>query len=303
MKVINKFGLAVLSAILMLGSQSCHKDIPQQDGKYPILFGNYETRATAGLDDLQDNGFKVYAYFKGNTDDSATFEKNVTYNSAQNVWGYEELEYWIPGVTYWFKAFYPSTPSAGALTVNNTSSEQIFSIADFDITKQEDIMVATAYEEVEDDKQAPNNGSVVNLVFEHLLANVTIKVKSQIDGVTIQKITLGGIDTNSEYNGNVWRSSNTTSIEYNSSTTLTKGADYVDVTGGGILVVPARSNKSLTVEANKTYNLTFPAGTWEPGNRYTYTIEIKQDDIVFVDNAPYVEDWDSENATGSVIIK
>ena len=82
------------------------------------------------------------------------------------------------------------------------------------------------------------------------------------------------------------------------------GDDYVDVTGGGILVVPeSATNKTLTIEANKTYNLTLPAGTWESGKRYTYTLEIKQDDIVFVDDAPYVEEWDSENATGSVIIK
>jgi hypothetical protein len=134
---------------------------------------------------------------------------------------------------------------------------------------------------------------------------VTIKAKSQIDGVIMQKIVIGSADTNSTYNGSIWNlSGNTTSIEYSQPTTLTKGAEFVDVTNGGILVIPASANnKTLTIQANKTYKLEFPTGTWEPGKRYTYTLEIKQDDIIFVDDAPYVEEWDSENATGSVIIK
>ena len=59
----------------------------------------------------------------------------------------------------------------------------------------------------------------------------------------------------------------------------------------------------LTISANKKYSVILPAISWEGGNKYTYTALIKQNDIVFVDNAPYVEEWDSENATGSVIIK
>lgn len=287
-----------MAAALAMASQSCNKVDPLPHGSgYPILFNSaeYNTKATATKEDVQEYGFKVYANYSLN---GANFEfnKDVTYSGG--YWGYEETEYWWPGANYIFRAFYPKSGDF-SLSVNKDG----FTLSNYDVTSQVDLLYASAERSVAENAIAPTEGSVVLLNFEHLLANVTIKVKSQIDGVTIQKITLGGIDTNSEYNGNIWNSSNTTSIEYNSSKTLTKGADYVDVTDGGILVVPARSNKSLTVEANKTYNLTLPAGTWEPGNRYTYTIEIKQDDIVFVDNAPYVEDWDSENATGSVIIK
>ena len=296
-------GLIACAAMLAAGIVSCQKhDDIQQGVKYPILFGSSDTRATATEEDLKTNGFKVYAYFKGSG--SSTFVKDVIYETDQNVWAYEGLEYWIPGVSYWFKAFYPSEPSAGTLTVANTDANQSFTITNFDITMQEDIMVASAEASVEVGASAPTGGSVVGLNFQHLLANVTIKVKSQIDGVTIQKIRIGSAETNSTYNGSVWNpSSNTTSIEYSQPTTLTKGAEFVDVTNGGILVIPASANKPLTIEANKTYNLTFPTGTWEAGKKYTYTLEIKQDDIIFVDNAPYVEEWDSENATGSVVIK
>ena len=301
-------------ALLLGVCLACNKEsVPEKpQGIYPILFrSSSETRAVATEESMQKdaNGFDVYAFFTSSSaSDGLSFHKNVKYLSSSNSssWTYQhsnqDLEYWLPGATYWFKAVYPKTIK---YNVDNSTKDQKLTISSFDITTQHDVLVATTGAlEVDKDIQAPATGSVVELQFQHLLANVTIKVKSQIDGVTIQGIKLGGVATNSTYNGSVWESSNTTSIAYNTTTTLTKGDDYVDVTGGGILVVPeSATNKTLTIEANKTYNLTLPAGTWESGKRYTYTLEIKQDDIVFVDDAPYVEEWDSENATGSVIIK
>lgn len=290
----------------------CSKDIPTNDphtgpaGEYPILFGYSDTRATADLSTLQAEGFGVYAYFTGFPVDTqgrySTFVKDVTYKSAQNVWAYEGLEYWIPGVSYWFTAFYPANLSG--LEINNTTEDQSYTISGFDITEQVDVMVAKKNTSVAAGATAPAEGSTVSLNFQHLLANVTIKVKSEIDGVVVKSIKLGSAETNSTYNGSTWSlSGNTTSISYSPSKTLTKGADYIDVTDGGLLVVPASAGKPLTIEANKTYNLTIPNGTWEKGMKYTYTLLIKQDDIIFVDNAPYTEVWDSESATGSVIIK
>ena len=279
--------------------QSCQTQVEIPDGAvYPILFGSTESRAVAGLDQIKSGGFKVYAYFEGNKG-SSSFAKDVRFEDS--YWKYDNLEYWIPNTNYWFKAVYPGN----AAVVDNNNNDQTLTIADYDIQSQTDVMVATATASVAENATAPTSGSVVNLTFQHLLANVMIKIKSQIDGVTITSVKLGNLDNNSTYNGSTWViSGNTTYIEYDTPTPLTKGADLVDVTGGGFLVIPANSNgKTLTIEANKTYNLTIPNGDWEIGKRYTYTIEIKQDDIVFVDGAPYVEEWDSENATGSVIIK
>ena len=292
-----------LFACMLFCVVSCKKENTERHyGIYPILFSSsYETKATANVSDIQKNGFKVFAFYQANGND-LNFEKSVTYKSDQKIYDYEGVEYWIPGATYWFKAVYPKELT---YTIDNSTKDQRLTISNFDITSQQDILVATAGNiEVDPNLQAPTTGNVVELQFQHLLANVTIKVKSQIDGVTIKSIKLSGVDTNSEYRGNAWTiSGNTTYIDYKIPTTLSKGADYVDVTGGGILVIPAAANKQLTIEANKTYDLILPAGTWEQGVKYSYTLEIKQDDITFVDGAPYVEPWDSENATGSVIIK
>lgn len=299
----------VWAFVLALGVQSCHQpDVLPEAVRYPILFGSSDSRAVATKDTLIKEGFRVHAYFKGQGEGAgaATFDHEVNHQvvNNQDIWALSNTEYWIPGAKYWFKAFYPKD-LAVVITLNDGAS-QSYSINDFDIRTQKDIMVASADElTVPADGDAPISGSVVDLNFQHLLANVTIKAKSQIDGVIIQEIVIGRADTNSKYNGSVWNlSGNTTTLEYSKPTTLTKGAEFVDVTNGGILVVPASANnKTLTIQANKTYKLEFPTGTWEPGKRYTYTLEIKQDDIIFVDDAPYVEEWDSENATGSVIIK
>lgn len=296
-----------LVALSLLALTACSAEHEPTVGEYPILFGcTGTTRADVGaatIDDLKNNGFRVYAFVDGVNDIS--FTKDVYWVENDEVWAYDKLEYWVPGCNYSFRAFYPNPEDNYTLNVDTTSADLSYKINNFDITSQQDLMQASATTNVAQGDVAPVGGSVVSLQFKHLLANVTIKAKSQIDGVIIQEIVIGRADTNSTYNGSVWNlSGNTTTLEYSQPTTLTKGAEFVDVTNGGILVIPASANnKTLTIKANKTYKLEFPTGTWEPGKRYTYTLEIKQDDIIFVDDVPYVEEWDSENATGSVIIK
>ena len=282
--------------------QSCQTQVEIPDGAvYPILFGSTESRAVAGLDQIKSGGFKVYAYFEGNKGNS-TFEKNVRFEDP--YWKYDNIEYWIPNTTYNFKAFYPKDLSN--LTVNNTSALQSYTATNFDISKQVDFMVATDTRSV-NAKAEPEGSSVVTLNFEHQLALVEIKIKSAIS-VTIKKITLNNIATGYQCIDGVWSQGddgNKTDFVYVSNTKLTPGADYADVTGGGILLIPSMTDsETFTIEAsNKTYSeISLPAGTeWEKGRKYTYTMEIKQNDIIF--NEPSVKVWDSESATGSVIIQ
>ena len=158
-------GLIACAAMLAAGVVSCqqHDDIPQ-GVKYPILFDSPDTRATATIDDLKNNGFMVYAYVDGNAG-STSFAKKVTHSvvEGRDIWALETPEYWLPDTDYYFKAFYPSELSVGTLTVYNTNENQDFAIEGYDITKQEDIMVASATARVEAGASAPANGSVVSL--------------------------------------------------------------------------------------------------------------------------------------------
>jgi hypothetical protein len=298
----------VLIAILaVVALASCQQEDAPQGVKYPILFGSTDTRAVADLDDLKDSGFKVYAYFQGTAEGtgSYTFEKTVTYYEDDNVWAYEGLEYWIPGVSYWFKAFYPAQLTAGTLAVNNGSSAQSFTITNFDITKQEDIMVASATASVEADASAPKDGSVVDLNFQHLLACVVVKIKAEVN-VTINDVSLKYVPVNGSYADGLWSYSSQGNIEKDglNKSLSSSSEEYHDVTDGGFLVFPCDINetKLYIKTSDKTYELPLTAPTsWVAGNRYTYTLTIKQNDILF--DEPTVEEWDEENAVGSVIIK
>ena len=299
MRKAYRFLAAALSLVLCTGMQSCHNE--KISSGYPILFRCADvTRAEATITDLQDKGFDVNAFFTANGS-KFDFTKSLSYDADSRIWGYNDIEYWLPGATYYFKALYPT--DAG--TIDNSTSAQSLTISNFDVTSQTDLLVAqTGAIDVDASIGSPTGGSVVNLTFEHLLANVVIAIKSEISGVTINNITLSNIADHGKYDGEDWNSSNTGEVTITSGVDLVQNADHVDVTNGGIMVIPGNAGGLLTIEAsNKTYkDIKIPSGTtWEKGNRYTYTAVIKHENIVF--NEPTADKWDSESATGSVIIK
>ena len=297
----------VWAFVLALGVQSCHQpDVLPEAVRYPILFGSSDSRAVATIDSLRTEGFRVHAYYKG--EGAATFAHNVNYQvvNGKDIWALSSPEYWIPGVTYWFKAFYPKELTVD-ITINDGAS-QSYSIKDYDIRTQKDIMVASADKlAVPADGDAPTSGSVVDLDFQHLLACVAIEVTSEDDNVLVKSLSLGGIDNMGDYDGSTWSADNTTSIDINSGITLDNSPEYTDLTNGGILVIPQEvKGIELVFVANKEYRVEIPADktpAWNKGTKYTYKLTIKKNNITFVDNAPYTEEWDSESATGSVIIK
>ena len=300
---LNKWGYIIAVSLMTVGLLACNKDNAMPDEElYPILFGELHTRSAAGLEDLKENGFKVYAYLTGNTGNSATFEKEVTFNPSQNVWWYEGLQYWIPETEYWFKAFYPKALTAGTMTIDNTSASQNYTITNFNIAKQEDVMVASVSASVPEGALYPATGSIVNLHFQHLLACISVEIKTEMDAVSVTSVKLSDVMDYATFDNGHWASTNKTSITYTGETKLVNGEDYVDVTGGGILVVPGSSHGvTLTIKANKEYEVALPPISWEGGKKYTYTGVIKQNDIIF--NEPGVKLWDSDSATGSIIIK
>ena len=292
--------------------QSCQTQVEIPDGAiYPILFGSTETRGVADLDDLKSNGFKVYAYFTGSIG-SASFANNVNYAEGLDVWSFETPEYWIPNTNYWFKAFYPTALSAGELSVNQDTPAQNFTIEKFDVVNhQVDIMLAEATASVDKGATVPTkneyvNGSVVNLTFQHLLACIEVQMTSAISNVSITKITLEAADNIGNYDSatDTWTANDTGDISIEPTDCSLSSTDYKSVTNDGILVIPGSSlGKYFYIETNinKTFRVPIPERTWTKGNKYTYTADIKQNNIIF--NEPNVDEWDSENATGSVIIK
>ena len=294
--------------MLLAGVACNNEDVPNEpQGKYPILFRcSDDTRAVATVDSMKEdaNGFDVYAYIEASTGATDSFYKNVKWDNSESMWLYEGLEYWVPGAKYWFKAIYPK----GIATVANASTTQAVTIANFDITTQQDILVAeTGCLEATAELQAPTTGSVVSLQFQHLLANVVVKIKAEIN-VTINDVSLKFIPVKGSYTGGFWSCAatqgNVEMIGLNKALN-SSNKEFQDVTDGGFLVFPnSIGDAKLYIRtSDKSYDLELPAtpSAWVAGNRYTYTLTIKQNDILF--DEPTVEEWDEENATGSVVIK
>ena len=299
--------------VLALGVQSCNND-PMPDapkGKYPILFRcSDETRAEATVESMKadTDGFNVYAYFETNTNEKVSFEKNVWWNESEGMWLYDDIEYWIVGATYWFKAVYPH----GIATVDNSNSTQTVTITGYDVTNQDDILVAETDRGgmlVTEQNQAPTSGSVVSLNFQHLLANVTIKVLSELaTPVEVERIELRNIASQGDYNGNWIANDSKCTLGIDSDITLNKAesdTDYTDITNGGFIVIPEQINgtQKLYIKTSfKEYEISVPTTlSWSSGKKYSYTLTINQEYIEF--NEPKVDIWDEENATGSVVIK
>lgn len=298
MRKAYRFLAAALSLVLCTGLQSCHNE--KISSGYPILFRCADvTRAEATITDLQKNGFDVNAFFTANGSEFR-FTKSLRY--ADDVWGYNDIEYWLPGATYYFKALYPT--NAG--TIDNSTSAQSLTISNFDVTSQTDLLVAqTGAIDVDASIGSPTGGSVVNLQFKHLLANVVVKIKAEIN-VTIQDISLKFVPVKCNYADGRWEQNTQGNIEKSGvNVALSKGGDYEDVTNGGFLVIPQTTNGDqllyIRTLDNKTYEIPIPTITWAAGTKYIYTLTIKQSNILF--NEPTVEIWDEENATGSVVIK
>ena len=300
MRKAYRFLAAALSLVLCTGMQSCHNE--KISSGYPILFRCADvTRAEATITDLQKNGFDVNAYFTANGSEFG-FTKSLSYDKVSGIWGYNDIEYWLPGATYYFKALYPT--DAG--TIDNSISAQSLTISNFDVTSQTDLLVAETEAIVVDASiGSPTGGSVVNLQFKHLLANVVVKIKAEIN-VTIQDISLKFVPVKCNYADGRWEQNTQGNIEKSGvNVALSKGGDYEDVTNGGFLVIPQTTNGDqllyIRTLDNKTYEIPIPTITWAAGTKYIYTLTIKQSNILF--NEPTVEIWDEENATGSVVIK
>lgn len=303
------FRIASLALLLGVGVACTNEDVPNSpQGTYPILFRCAdETRAGSNIESLKNDGFKVYAYFEGNNQKS-NFEKAVKYYEPEEgpfYWNFEEgVEYWIPGATYWFKAVYPK--AIGSVEYASQSSPITLKIEDFDISSQTDLLVAEAGPlTVDPDLGAPGSGSVVSLQFKHLLACVVVKIKAEVN-VTINNLSLKYVQVKGTYAEGSWKYSSQGNIEkVGLDKTLSSSSNaYHDVTDGGFLVFPSSVDgvKLYIDTSDKTYELPLKApDSWNMGTKYTYTLTIKQNDIHF--DEPTVEEWDEENAVGSVIIK
>lgn len=287
-----------------------------------IAFGNVCTRA--GLSDLQDDGFGVWAVYLNEAQPAGYWLlDNETVYLKDGDWTYDNVQLWVNNSFFGFFACYPQ--DAGFVKNENDISVSLtYETPD---AANEDILVATTFV---DTRTAYNE--TVPLTFKHLFSKVNIRVKqnkgtNERDNFIIDKITLRNVKSK----GTVKAFQNIDVVwEYDTVTkTFTKeleGDTIIDFETGimlsddGLLLLPQtieansielevafrvglEGNTDISTFESKTYKAYLPnTVNWEPGKSYTYTAQVSTyNPIVFL--APTVDSWGGSQSGGTIIIK
>ena len=299
---------------------------------------------------IRAGGFKVWSWFKGTTE-GPMFGENGTDVKDDNYvadlpegqtqpdpnWTYSPLRYWLNG-TYDFAAVYPSTVSGTYKADNN--STPVLTVKDFDVTNQDDLLVAFNTG-VDGGKGNANNP--VNLTFQHALSNIQLHLTLAKDDffeptegggerqvgyafvslVGFNKIsTVGNLTASGPDKENFNWSSNASGEIYISHSENPIPVTLDDQTNflgdDGLLVLPQsleNSNGELYMQViiyplgeadqfiTKTFTVPLNTGvkTWEPNTRYIYKGVVTQE-LVIEFSVVKVNDWEEGDSLGGFIV-
>ena len=320
--------VAMMSMVCSCGKNSLETPAPETQSA--IEFSNVITKAT--VNDLQNDGFSVWAYIKNDVADNALIMENtkVTYNSTTSSWGYSPLKYWIDNSLFTFLAAYPSD----AYTLDSNKSSLNLTLSE--TPSQVDYLMATNIT----DTSVEGFSETVDLQFGHILTSVGINIwrdggKHQNDHMRIKKVTLSNIRKGGTYNStDLWTpfneklslekeyeefSANIGAAVVQGGGTLTTGGDPADPFSE-MMLIPQTLGASNKVSLKIHYQLKrfdgedkwedaeleadLPNGTWEPNRRYMYNVVLSSvKDITFYYIQTKISPWGAPQVGGTIIIK
>lgn len=305
---------------------ACSNDIGEGPGGQKdktIGFGAKmeQTRAVAGLSDIQANGFSVWGGFSAN---EHLFDgRKVTYAGGQ--WGYDDPEVWTFN-TYNFHGIYPATDAGAYTTCATTNNNLRLEIKGFDANSEIDLLHAT--EQDLDGSTAP----FVNLSFKHTLTNVSVQLtkhaENATDDIKVKQVYLLGLSTQGDYvwtkegdnitaTWNLTEGQTPTNMGQVFSESLETGTYKDFLTDMLLMPQPVHPENhpvvllivydyaisgGETIENNILYTLLPENPVWDVNTKITYKAIIHaQKDIIFA--TPTVEEWGSAQVGGTIIIK
>lgn len=298
-----------------------------------ISFGNVGTRA--GLSDLQNDGFGVWATITNDLQNNFVLMDNVKveYNATSGEWDYSPKAYWTPNTEHEFFAVYPY----------DNPTESIYTYANGDVKftvdyPYNDYLIATNTT----DTSIEGYETTVQLNFQHILTQVGLKIwrdgaKHQNDQMRIRKVTLSNIRKEGTYsivdgtwaytndkltaevaNDNISDDDNIGAAMVKDDGTLQTGGSSVDPFGT-MLLLPQTLDASNSVSLKIEYDLkrnnavnweaaeletVLPEITWAAGRRYTYNVVLSSvTDITIYYIQTKVDQWGTPQVGATVIIK
>lgn len=301
-----------LALLLTAGiTASCADDLT--DGSTtgtPIAFDApraTETRAAVeGTNLPEKSSFKVWG---GRTDYNTLEFDGETVTESGGAWNYTGgTRYWHEGSIYNFYALYPDDVQGAAysnstITINNFDCSATGDAA-------VDLMTASRTNITYlQDGEVPDP---VGFTFEHLLARVTVSVRTgQGVTATVTSATLSGIRQTGDYNGSNWTpteqtdsytGSYTGDIESNNTVSLFDDLLIIpqDLSSAKLSITLTREmgNQSEDLEAN--FNFSNYLAQWNAGHHYRYTLTVEPDAITFSNFT--VDEWGETHTGGDINI-
>lgn len=320
-------GLLILSALAANLVCSCSQTISSRDEEetneraMQFHVANNATKAVVSEDLFRQKGttFGVWGTYKAITGSniiSKLFDgTEVRYNGT--AWEYDDLQYWLPGFTYNFRAVYPKETAA-------VFEDGIMSIAGFDATSGTDLLLAAP---------APINClsykkmPPVSFTFRHLLSRVVFvgrsdeKLLGKGRRIVVEEAKLYGIHTGgnwSEANASAPWTVTSTAVTSENTPYLINQTSYPD----GLTLTPEGTDlfthelfipqdltaAKLTIKFHynvengtaKTFTTTTDLSTllpkWEAGKSYRYPFAIGSH-IFF--ETPKLESWEYAPVNGT----
>ena len=305
----------------------------------PITIGSSVSVSRATTDDVQDDGFGVWAFIKNSEKTNDPYMKNlkVEYIEDEERWDYGEPKYWLIDTEFSFVATYPydngtiyttnSSTGAVELTLSNTPSVTDYLVALSSVNTSDSIFTPSAS---------------VDLQFKHLLSNVSLNVwrdgaKHQNDQMRVRRVTLSNIRKTGTYSSatDAWAPTNDKlTMEYTNDEVTdddnigaaTQNNGSLNLGGipstpfSGVMLLPQTIDvSSYIVSLRIDYELKrqnaadweraeletiLPAITWEKGKQYVYNVVLSSvTDITVYYIQTKVDPWGTPQVGGTVIIK
>lgn len=319
---------------------SCENDRSANDpnnGQKPIKFDMTETRAAVTEDDINNNGFGVFAFVNNGaegTPESTTFGSlfgevaKKVYKDPAIGWTYDDIKYWENERVYHFFGVYPFDAPYNIIkdiSGNPTGISRTFTTPD---EADQDIVAANATHTT---AETTPNSVVMN--FEHILAKVCFKIDYDTtnngdDEFILKEFSISNIKKEGTLQS-LFTDSNTHSWSVNplQNMTFKWSGEYdfgaaLSLWGDGLMLIPqtiapgaVNINVKYTYTDNyvvdgvaqadtfdKEVNTYLPAVTWQPGLKYTYTMTLHEDDLITFRQIE-VATWGSPQQGGAIIIK
>lgn len=302
-----------------------------------------ETRAAVTEDDINANGFGVFAFVNQGaegTPESTTFvslfgeaAEKVEYKDDAGDWTYKNIQYWENERVYHFFGVYPF--DAPYSIINDISGNPIGISRTFTTPNSDDHIadedIVAAHAPYTTTAETTPNSVVMN--FEHILAKVYFKIgydttNNGDDEFILREFSISNIKKEGTLQS-LFTDSNTHSWSVNPLQNMTFkwsgeyefGSEKLLWKDGLMLIPQTIAPGVVNINVKYTYtdnyvvdgvaqadtfdkevNTYLPAVTWQPGQQYTYTMTLHEDDLITFRQIE-VATWGSPQQGGAIIIK